>query len=68
MKLHPIEEAPRDGTPELGEFTNTVRWKPYKKHSEQYRRGWVGRWQKANGYGGWDNCDAPQFFSVEPPT
>jgi len=32
-----------------------IRWKPYKPTSQEVRLGKMGRWQKMNEYGGWDN-------------
>lgn len=60
-----IDEAPKDGT--LIAALVTIRWRPYKPNSEQYRRGIKGRWQEANGYGGWVNCvEPPERFLPHP--
>lgn len=43
-----------------------VRWKPYHaKHVAQ--TGQKGRWQRANEWGGWDNCEPPEQIYASPP-
>lgn len=32
-----------------------IRWRPYKPASQELKRGKMGRWQKMNEYGGWEN-------------
>lgn len=59
-----IENAPKDGTPFLAMWPHTVRWKAYRPGSPQLAKGIAGRWQKSNGYGGWDNCDEPHSFTL----
>jgi len=56
---HPIESAPKDGSPFIVELETAYRWKPYKHNSGEFKRGIKGRWQVGNGYGGWDNCELP---------
>lgn len=63
-----IENMPRDGTPFFAVWPYTVRWKAYKPGSPQFAKGIAGRWQKANGYGGWDNCEEPCGFSLAAPS
>lgn len=36
-----------------------VRWKRYKPQGAR-QMGRLGRWQRMNEYGGWDNCAAPR--------
>jgi hypothetical protein len=38
--------------------TNSYRWLPYKKNSQQYQKGHGGRWQRATDYG-WENASLP---------
>lgn len=49
-------------TPEIKEgYVNEyyhVRWVPYKKDGARQMRK-KGRWQRSNGYGGYENCDTP---------
>ncbi|WP_299933720.1 hypothetical protein [uncultured Pelagimonas sp.] len=40
-----------------------VRWTPYRKG---YTGKKLGRWQKMNGYAGWENCDPPGAIHKEP--
>ncbi len=55
-----MTDAPKDGSVFNTYFRQTCRWKPYKPASQQYKHGKRGRWQFANGYGGWEN--APNNF------
>jgi len=50
----PIETAPKDGT--ILYTPIPIKWMPYKRGSEQFRRGIKGRWMESNGYGGWRPC------------
>ena len=36
-----------------------IRWLPYKPTSQEVKRGKLGRWQKMNEYGGWENITLP---------
>ena len=58
--------APKDGT--LIATLQTMRWTVYKPNSEMVRRfgPTAGRWQKANGFGGWENCETPERFLPHP--
>lgn len=60
------DEPRRDGVPFLGMDIYTMRWTPYSKKSEQYKRGWAGRWQRAGEHGGWDNCPTPRAWKPDP--
>lgn len=44
----------------------TYRFLPYKKGSDQRRRGFAGRWQACNGFGGFVNEDLPQIGDWQP--
>jgi len=53
-----------DELPETGQWIDvraetTFRYLSYKPNSEQRRKGIKGRWQRSNGYGGWENCEKP---------
>lgn len=53
-----------DDLPETGQWIDvraetTFRYLSYKPNSEQRRKGIKGRWQRSNGYGGWENCERP---------
>ncbi len=61
------EEPPRDGAPFLGMDIYTMRWTPYSKKSEQYKRGIAGRWQRAGEHGGWENCPPPSAWRPSLP-
>jgi hypothetical protein len=57
----PVDDSIKTGEPVL--VACSMRWLPYKKASEQYRRGIRGRWQVANDYG-WENVagDGPSEY------
>ena len=42
-----------------------VRWQPYKP-AHTKATGQLGRWQKMNEWGGWENCDRPLFIVQDP--
>lgn len=55
-----LDNAPRDGTPINVRAVSTYRYQPYKPSSPQRKKGIRGRWQVANEYGSWDNCQEPR--------
>jgi hypothetical protein len=59
----PITDAEKHGRPI--NVVTSIRWLPYKKASEQYRKGIKGRWQVATEYG-WENIrgDEPTYHLV----
>lgn len=57
-----MPDAPRD-RPFYAVIRVPVRWAPYKPNSQEVRRGKMGRWQKMNEFGGWDN-----LHPNKPPT
>jgi hypothetical protein len=57
---------PKDSSPVYVTQHRTYRFLRYKQNSQQFKKGIEGRWQKFNGYG-FDNCDAPVEYSIEPP-
>jgi len=59
-------EPPRDGVPFLGMDVYSMRWTPYSKKSQQYKRGIRGRWQRAREHGGWENCEPPSSWKPDP--
>ncbi len=60
---HDTEPAVKKG---YGVFWAPVRWKPYSPKSEQFKRGWKGRWQMMNEYSGWNNCEQPNMIVDDP--
>jgi hypothetical protein len=60
------DEPQKDGVPFLGMGVWSMRWTPYSKNSDQYRRGQHGRWQRAREHGGWENCDLPRAWKPDP--
>lgn len=50
---------PNDSVVVAGVEQSFMRFKHYKKGSNQYKKGIIGRWQKFDGYG-WHNCDQPE--------
>ena len=43
-------------------INKTMRFKHYKKNSQQYRDGIIGRWQEINDACFWQNCQAPDSW------
>lgn len=57
------------GTPEDSKIVHTciykaMRFKHYKKGSQESKKGIIGRWQEFNGYG-WNNCEEPDQWSYD---
>jgi hypothetical protein len=49
-----VAEAPKDRVI-YAVIRIPVRWHPYKPNSQEVKRGKMGRWQKMNEFGGWEN-------------
>lgn len=54
-----MEEAPEDGTVIYVRKTDAFKFTLYKPNSDRRKKGILGRWQKSNGYGGFENCELP---------
>lgn len=50
------DEPPKNGTTIYMRVIQPFRFMPYKRESQQFKRGEKGRWQMMNEYGGWENC------------
>ena len=61
------DRLPENCIPVQVNIESTYRYKKYSPKSMQYRMGLAGRWQEFNGYGGWDNCEAPNQWKPQPP-
>ena len=57
-------KAPNDCEVVTVNIKRTMRYKHYKRNSQQFNKGTTGRWQLFNGYG-WDNCEAPDAWEYQ---
>lgn len=62
------EDAPLDGTIIYGCEIGGYRYQPYKPAAGKRPNGAKGRWQKSNGYGGFENSEPPWRWTDLNPT